>query len=153
IENSRDGLAVVDTKGCVTYSNSAFDTFLSACGGSPKEVLSMKPENVIRGSEVIESIRANLSHLAPGASWSTELMLLYEKDRAYQVSLSALPPSSEGNHLGRTRLVVWVRDISEQKRRERFQRELVSTTSHDLKGPLGAIITGSELLSELVKDH
>ncbi len=47
--------------------------------------------------------------------------------------------------------MVWLKDISEQKRRERFQRDILSTTTHDLKGPLGAVITGGELLQEILE--
>jgi signal transduction histidine kinase len=42
--------------------------------------------------------------------------------------------------------VLWVRDIREKKRRERFQREILSTTTHDLKGPLGAIAVSCDVL-------
>jgi signal transduction histidine kinase len=54
--------------------------------------------------------------------------------------------------------VVWVRDVQERKRREKFQREILSTTTHDLKGPLGAILLSADLIAstplspERVKD-
>lgn len=45
-------------------------------------------------------------------------------------------------------LVVWVRDITALKQREKLQRDLISTTSHDLKGPLSSILLSAEILAD-----
>jgi len=46
-----------------------------------------------------------------------------------------------------------VKDVTEMKRRQKFQREILSTTSHDLKGPLGTISLSSELITDLAPKH
>lgn len=45
-------------------------------------------------------------------------------------------------------LVVWVREITALKQREKLQRDLISTTSHDLKGPLSSILLSAEILAD-----
>jgi signal transduction histidine kinase len=61
-------------------------------------------------------------------------------ERSFEVSVTGVSNA----------LVVWVRDRTDQKRRERFQRELLSTTTHDLKGPLGAIRVSAEMLQGIL---
>lgn len=141
IENSDDGLAVVFRDGRVRYSNSAFDRFLASFGVSSFNIFDIPNEAVVRGDEVMQKIRERLLNLETGAVWATELVQARDDEGAYDLSVSA----SRGDSVEQT-LVLWVRDIREKKRRERFQREILSTTTHDLKGPLGAIAVSCDVL-------
>ncbi|MDC0359084.1 ATP-binding protein, partial [Oligoflexia bacterium] len=151
ISNSQDGLAVVDEKGKVQYSNSSFDAFIKLCGGQRGDALSICSSKVNKFEVLLENLKNKLQQLPDGAVWNTEVSFVDDKEKAFDLSLSVVSSGAmEAKHFSRD-CVMWVRDISEQKRREKFQREILSTTTHDLKGPLGAVITGTELLADLVE--
>ena len=169
IENSDDGLALVSRDGRVGYWNRAYQLFFSRCGGNADNLFSFDVGKVAHGNALRHQLGAKLKSLSGNAVWNTEVVLSGDEFRAYGITVSGLdsdlaragleqvdvergiaPTLSAGRE---EELVVWVRDITEMKRRERFQRELLSTTTHDLKGPMGAIITGAEIVSGLVRDH
>lgn len=141
IENSEDGLAVVYRDGRVRYSNSGFERFLHTCGVETCNIFDIPEASVDRGSEVIRKLRERFGDLEPGAVWATEVVLSRDDEAAFDLSVSVSRGASEDRTV-----VVWVRDIREKKRRERFQREILSTTTHDLKGPLGAIAVSCDVL-------
>lgn len=141
IENSNDGLAVVQRDGRVRYSNSGFDRFLCSLGVHSSNVSDIDEAAVIRGAETLNKLRQNLYNLAPGEVWTTELVQAGDEEGAFELSVSASRDTGADDTL-----VLWVRDIREKRRRDRFQREILSTTTHDLKGPLGAIAISCDVL-------
>ncbi|MFN4894301.1 MAG: ATP-binding protein [Pseudomonadota bacterium] len=141
IENSNDGLAVVQRSGKVRYCNSGFKQFLADLGVASADVSDIPDSAIKRGSEVLPKLRDKLSALAPGEVWATELVRAGDDEAAFELSVSA-----SGTVMADETLVLWVRDISDKRRRERFQREILSTTTHDLKGPLGAIAVSCDVL-------
>jgi PAS domain S-box-containing protein len=139
VENSNDGLAVVHRDGRVRYCNSAFDAFLETFGLVGRNVLDLPASAIERGEEVVSKVRERFAYLEPGAVWATEVV--GEGDVAFDLSVSAAKDAGD-----EALLVVWVRDIRERKRREQLQRDILSTTTHDLKGPLGAISVSCDVL-------
>jgi len=152
IENSQDGLGVIDRSAAPRYSNKAFKRFIALCEGQENDFLSICGARVEKGESLRAGIQKSLNELVEDAVWNTEVTFVHDEARAFDLSLSAIPADTEQDSLLGKRYVVWLRDISEQKRRESFQRKMLSTTKHDLKGPLGAIITGTELLAEMLED-
>lgn len=148
IENSNDGLAVVCRDGRVRYGNSGFKQFLRAFDVESDDIRAIPDSNVLRGPEILAKFRNKLVDLAPGQVWTTELVRAGDEECAFEVSVSA---SRDG--AGEDRLVVWVRDVLEKRRREQFQREILSTTTHDLKGPLGAIAVSCDVLLDSSSDQ
>lgn len=142
VENSSDGLAVVSRDGGVRYCNSGFRAFLERFGVQGLNVLEIEAGAVLRGDGVLLKLKEHLAALRMGGVWTAELLgAKAEDDLAFEISLSA---SRDGAN--QETLVLWARDIQERKRRERFQREVISTTTHDLKGPLGAIAVSCDVL-------
>jgi len=148
IENGSDGLAVVRGDGEVEYANSAFTEFAESSGGSGVRVSEFFGDAIKDHAKLGEDLEKHTKSLAAGAAWQTEVAFAASKDRAYGLSVSVIRDDATGREA-----VVWVKDISDQKRREKFQREILSTTTHDLKGPLGAIMISAELVGELIKDN
>lgn len=146
IENGHDGLAVLGPGGDVTYSNASYRTFVKLCGGSSEHLLEIAGEAVVKADTLIDNLRTGLGSLQPGGVWHTQVAFKENKELAFALSLSAIRESATGS----SECVVWVRDISDQKRREKFQREILSTTTHDLKGPLSAILISTDLLLEML---
>lgn len=152
VEMSRDGLAVVDTHGHVTYANAAFCAFAERCGGKPTELLQAITPKIVKHENLLQDVRSFLSQVESGSTWSTELGFVDDKQQAFDLSLTVVREErNEAGALVARTCVAWIRDVSERKRREKFQREVLSTTTHDLKGPLGAICLCVEMLEEAVK--
>jgi signal transduction histidine kinase len=140
VENSDDGLAVVEPDGRVRHCNSSFRRFLSEFNAREQNVISIDADRLLHGESILATLTEKLSSLTVGAVWTTEVESS-EGEEAYDISLSV---AMEGER--REALVLWVRDTRERKRREKFQREILSTTTHDLKGPLGAISISCDVL-------
>lgn len=141
IENSNDGLAVADVDGVIRYQNSGFEAFLQGLGVTSQNILDIPPTAILRGYEVVSKLRERLRNLEPGGVWTVEVVNAHDEEGAFDVTVSAVKdPSSD--HV----VLLWARDIRERRRREKFQREILSTTTHDLKGPLGAIAVSCDVL-------
>jgi signal transduction histidine kinase/ActR/RegA family two-component response regulator len=153
IENGDEGLAVVSGRGEIVYANSAFRGFFERCGGAGGELLSMFGPGIAKSDSVRRNIVDKLAHLPSGGVFTTELTPVGPglKETAFDLSLSIVETGAPLPRGSIREAVVWIRDRTELKRRERFQRELLSTTTHDLKGPLGAIILSADLLRETAK--
>ena len=137
IENSNDGLAVVFRDGTIGHRNAAFEDFLASMGMDATSLKGLDSDGV----SLAAKLARRLAVLSPGAVWRTECGSTSTKERAFELSIAmSMQPTSPDS------AVVWVRDVSEKKQRERFQRELLSTTTHDLKGPLGSISLSCEVL-------
>ena len=145
IENSNDGLAIIDPNGIITYANKSFKNFVLKCGEETNQITSIFSDKVQKATELRESIKNHLTTLEVGTVWHSEVCIK-DDATAYDFSLTAL--SKESTDAG---WVVWVRDTTEIKRREKFQREMLSTTTHDLKGPLGAISLSAEVLENMTE--
>jgi PAS domain S-box-containing protein len=141
IENSNDGLAVIDCDGNARHCNSGFAAFLAGFGVSSRNVFEIPVDNIERGDELIQKLRERIENLEPGGVWTTELTRLGDEEVAFDISLSGARDYSTERSI-----VLWVRDIRERKRREKLRREMLSATTHDLKGPLGAISVSCDVL-------
>jgi len=157
IEYGSDGLAVLSPNGACHYRNSSFDSFAERCGLNTDNLLDSTKLKVKNRESVVEQLREGLAKTTLPGVINLEIEPVDGQDEAYMVSLSVAPLVSERSPLvGMSKLsddgfvrLAWVRDISELKRRESFQRETLSATTHDLKGPLGAISLSVELLQRI----
>jgi PAS domain S-box-containing protein len=141
LENSNDGLAVVSADGNVRYCNSSFESFLQTFQASDRNLFTIPSAALERGTGVLAVLRERFETLEPGSVWTTEMLQGQSGDGAFDLSVAAVRRVSNERSF-----VVWAKDIRERKRREQFQREILSTTTHDLKGPLGAISVSCDVL-------
>ncbi len=146
IENSLDGLAIFNANGSIDYSNTAFIEIVQRWGANSSDIFGIFSENILRSKELVQVLHDRLSGSVSGGFWSTEILLVNDKIAAWRLELSSLFGENKGVDVNSPQWVLRLEDISEEKRREKFQRELLSTTTHDLKGPLGAIILSSDLI-------
>jgi CheY-like chemotaxis protein len=155
IEYGHDGLAVIDCNGRCRYQNSSFTTFALRCGFNLDNLLESENLVVKNGVQVIAQLREGLKRSSRESVSNFEIEPLDGEDEAFMLSVSTPPDIKIENDikdkvpLDNTMRVVWVRDISDIKRREGFQRDTLSATTHDLKGPLGAISLSVELLAKI----
>jgi len=142
IENSNDALAIIEKTGDIKYQNSAFKCFSVKCGLINNNITQIFSEHISKLPELINNIQLYLDTLSAGAVWHTEITFTNDNS-AYDLSLSAATDHTTKDY------VIWIKDITDIKQREKFQREMLSTTTHDLKGPLGAISLSAELIESL----
>jgi len=147
IENGQDGMAVLSGDGVVQYHNSAFDRFISLSKGGISKAEDILGPNVKSQIKLQQDLLSKVSSLGQGAVWTSEINFIDDSEAAFDLSLSVLE-RREGKD---ATLVIWLRDTTERKRREKFQKEILSTTTHDLRGPLGSISLCGEMLVDMVK--
>lgn len=155
VRSSPDGMAVVDREGGIVFSNESFLKLYEQLAGRVDEPES---RNIVTAlSAKNEEAAAQLASVFVNEDADTvlrfELCVAENEDDAptfYEMMLTStlIGRASESAALDIRRFVIWTRDITDKKAQERFQRDVLSTTSHDLKGPLGAILTSVELLND-----
>lgn len=143
---AQDGLAIIGSHGLVVFANPAFWNFAKLIS---KDITEHQPINIadlvlLSDPKVGGVLKAQFQGGRSEMLWNSELGV---GERYYDLSLSSVK-LDEIEDRPVSRFVLWVRDITRRKDQEKLQRELLSTTSHDLKGPLGAILTSAELLSD-----
>lgn len=160
---AQDGLAILGTHGSVVFANEAFSKFVSLVSPNHREGM---PLNIIELAKIHDAsigaaLEQQLSQRRQDILWNSEFHVPPKPGETsgtgyyFDLSLSSVQLEEfEDSSLGETpitefhRSILWVRDITRRREQERFQRDILSTTSHDLKGPLGAIITSAELLGD-----
>jgi two-component system sensor histidine kinase SenX3 len=124
---SPDAVIVVDTDGVELLRNDAAERFRD---GRHSDALAE------------EQIKALLTSARQGRSGERELQLFGPPREV--LFLRAQPLLSNGAILG---AVVFIRDISETRRRESVRRDFVANVSHELKTPIGALALLAETMA------
>lgn len=153
-----DGLAIIDSGGNILYNNPVFkrfkDEIQEITNGDKKEnniISIISPLDFRLSQNLFEQIHINNDSL-----WKTELKLLLPETKIssyYELRLSTVISEitndsivEDGNSY--TYHILWVKNITKDKQAKEFERSILSSASHDLKGPLSAILTSTELLLE-----
>lgn len=159
---AQDGLAILGTHGSVVFANEAFHKFVKQMDPLTREDTPLSIVELLktRDPNVATALEQQLSQRRSDLLWNSEITVQAAADKStpgynFDITLSSVKleeledlPLSVGEMPEFQRYILWVRDITRRREQERFQRDLLATTSHDLKGPLGAILTSSELLSD-----
>ncbi len=162
VHAASDGLAILDTEGIAIFANDAFYKFIAALTSTKKQIST--PVNLIdlirkHDSAIANSLKKQVAENSQELIWNSEIQIQSKNKKIFQhyalslskVSLEAPVEEIAFNletEAANEKYVLWVRDITRRKDQERKERDLLATTSHDLKGPLGAILTSAELLND-----
>lgn len=146
VKSAPEGLAVINSSALLQYSNPAFNRAAMLFTEQTLDLFALCSSRMHNAQRIKAELTAALSELQLNGSWSGELQMVGEKDPAFEITLTSVADKSTAHGC----FVVWLRDIRERKHRERLQRELLSTTTHDLKGPLGAISLSCDVLLDSV---
>lgn len=143
IDQGQHGFAVATANGSVIYSNPAFRWFVDRCEGDSTDLRKILGPAVSGKASLESTLNKNIEELQRGAVWQADIAFQKDQTAGFELILSVVGQDevSEAREI-----VVAVRDSSSIKKREKLQRELLSTTTHDLKGPLGAVLLSSEML-------
>lgn len=153
IENSADGLGVIEPDGTFSYYNSALGKYVARCGGDVTTLHRVLGAAVKDSENLQRLLSEQLKTLQVGGIFHTEISFIGEKDFALDLSIVCIEERVAEDVMPAARFVFLARDISELRKRQRFQREILSTTTHDLKGPLGAIMSSAELIQQFLPDR
>lgn len=154
-----DGLAILNTQGGILYRNSAFSGFLEDLGvnrdSNAGELVSIISKYDFQLSQDLFS----QIHIGEDSIWRSELTFERGSDghqKYYELRLSTVQDTGfdrnesevhfEVSKSGLRYHVLWVKDLTQIRISEKLERDLLATTTHDLKGPLGAIITSTDLV-------
>lgn len=162
VHAASDGLAILNTNGVAIFANEAFYKFIASLTSTEKQLsthinlidLIGKHDSTIANS-LKEQVAGNPQELI----WNSEIQIQDQNKKVFQhyaLSLSKvsldIPVEEIALNLEtetvNEKYVLWVKDITRRKDQERKERDLLATTSHDLKGPLGAILSSAELLND-----
>lgn len=135
VEQSQDGVALLSAEGTVVYANQSFHLLLGS---------SQLPTLI--GAEVLANISLTGSH----STWSGEVVREVAGSGPLTLAITVSRMMEPHPEL-QASLVCFVRDVSTARSRERFQRDLISTTTHDLRGPLGSIRLSAEMLTGMLE--
>ncbi len=160
---AQDGLAILGEGGRVVFDNEAFNNFHQLFDDYRADPHTVNIVKLIAefNTAVAEDLQKELVSLSPDSLWSSELELPVTdpdgstRSRFFDLTLSAASRRGFDSDKAKDGLVpqlryrvLWIRETTRRKDQERFQRDLLSTTTHDLKGPLSAILTSAELIGE-----
>lgn len=153
-----DGLAILDFQGQMLYSNNSFLTLL-------KDLGVRDPEQKIDLIRVISKFDFQISqdlfsqiHISEDSLWRSELCfdsLQSDEKKYFELKLSTIQDDGFNDLQNTHRIdrekglryhVLWVKDLTQIRKSEQLERDLLATTTHDLKGPLGAILTSADLV-------
>ena len=159
--SSNDGLAILTSSGQVVFENHSFQLFRKAI--SEESELSDIVQLISGVSpSIAEALDGQLKSESSNVLWRGEISFSVESQgkpvtRYFELNLSSvafsgpdsLSFSSEALQDFK-RIILWAKDITSRKDRERMNRDLLATTTHDLKGPLGAIINSVDLIAQMI---
>jgi signal transduction histidine kinase len=135
LDQLQEGVVSIDSAGVVRAANEPAQRYLGGVGeGEP--IVDVWP-----GEPVKRMTRALFDHDAHPA----ELRIETEDGRV--VSVSGIPAGS-----GSEWAVLVFRDLTEQERRERAERDFVSNAAHELRTPLAGIVSAMEVLQAGAKE-
>ena len=140
VDNGTDGVALVSVDGTIEYCNIALSEIAHKLKGTTENITSLFSK-----SAQDETFLGTLhERIIDSDVWTTVFESNKECGVILRLELSRISGQSQSSPV----LAMWLKDITDIKRKERFQRDILSTTTHDLKGPLGAILLSSEMISD-----
>jgi signal transduction histidine kinase len=142
VQNGQDGFAIINSKLFIKYANPGFYYFLHewANSGDAERLEDLETSQ----PQFVRELRRAVEEMPAGDLWHTELEHTQDQTvRAVSISVSCVPEGEEERVF-----VLWLKNISDLKRRQRMQRTVVASTTHDLRGPLSTVLLSSRLISE-----
>jgi PAS domain S-box-containing protein len=124
LESFSDGVLLIDENQCVVYANGATEQIFA----TPAQSLIGKNLNEFFEKELQSKLKqANHSELV-----SNEIII--GSSKVYYVIKQPIQVSKT-----KTEIAIFLRDVTDQKQRDKVKTEYVTTVSHELRGPLTLI--------------
>jgi len=134
-----DPLFILDTSGVVEHANPAAEEFLNAKGVEGRHFAA-----TLRAPNVYEAVEAVAKGEGPRVVEFSTLGSVERHCRGY-----VAPLKSAGE---RERILVFVRDLTSERRVEQMRADFVASASHELRTPLASVLGYIETLRGHAKD-
>ena len=148
IEQSVDGFAVFDSKGFIQYSNNTFESFLNHFKINKKDNFFYFFSLIFDGGEKYIQEIQNSFLINQNTSWNFEIKTQDENSISWFEMIILILQTDLSQNESMT-FSIAIKNISKIKHREYIQNKILSSTTHDLKGPLGSVLMASEMISEI----
>lgn len=154
---AEDGVAILSSRGDLLFNNPAFSDFTDSLKlGFDESIPEDASLTALIAQHDFQLSQAFFSQIVVGEDsvWSSELRLNNEEQRFYSLKLSTISKEA-ATEQGKTLRyhILWIKDLTNIKVSAERERNILATTTHDLKGPLGAILTSTELMLEETPDE
>ncbi len=152
---AEDGVAILSSRGDLLFKNPSFDDFTEVLSNGHEEQLGLEPSiTALIAQHDFQLSQEFFSQIVVGENslWRSELTVDSNNENVqkfYSLRLTTViknEASSNGNALRYH--ILWIRDLTSLKISATREKNMLATTTHDLKGPLGAILTSTELMLE-----
>lgn len=155
-----DGLAILNSQGSILYKNANFNLFLEDLGLNAKDEQIALVAIISKYDFQLSQDLFSQIHISDDSLWRSELVFNKPTDnqkKFYDLKLSTVHDSQfagfnslrdHSNDSGIRYHILWVKDLTKIRLTEQSERDLLATTTHDLKGPLGAILTSTDLVMD-----
>lgn len=137
LERLHDGVLLVDRELRVEFANASAATLLDRPELPPGTALPSPWPDL--------DLPAIARQLFEPAAQVVHARVASDDERSF--ALIGIPPAGAGDSI-----VLVIEDVSEQERRERAEREFVTNAAHELRTPLSAILSATEVLQAGAKD-
>ncbi|RMG76252.1 MAG: GAF domain-containing protein [Chloroflexi bacterium] len=151
LDSTRDGILLLDRQGNLIESNASAARLLGVSlddyiGLNFAESLMEKLIN--HSSETVEGLKEMLRilRLEPERITNRSFSLVVDNQERFIHEVGSPVMDANGQIIGR---LLTLRDVTEEKLLESYRDELSSMVVHDLRGPLGAIISSLNLAAEI----
>lgn len=152
---AEDGVAILSSRGDLLFKNAAFDEFMRDLTNGYQEKLGDDPTiTALIAQHDFQLSQDFFSQLVVGEDslWRSEIRIDEidgEGIKFYSLKLNTIIKSEYALDDSTLRYhILWIRDLTSLKLNAAREKNLLATTTHDLKGPLGAILTSTELMLE-----
>lgn len=155
---AEDGVAILSSRGDLLFNNPAFNDFTNCLKEGHGDQLGENPSiTALIAQHDFQLSQGFFSQIVVGdeSLWSSELKTNNAKNKYFSLRLSTVV-KKEGLDIEDDSLryhILWIKDLTSIRLSTERERNILATTTHDLKGPLGAILTSTELLLEESPDE
>ncbi|MEZ5102091.1 MAG: ATP-binding protein [Thermoleophilia bacterium] len=137
LERLHDGVLLVDRDLRIEFANTAAASLLDQA--------ELPPGSELPGPWLDLDLPAIARRLFEPDAQVAHARVAPDDERSY--ALIGIPAGSDGDSV-----VLVIEDVSEQERRERAEREFVTNAAHELRTPLSAILSATEVLQAGAKE-
>ncbi len=143
VDHNPLSVVITDTRGIVEYVNPAFS---SITGYTPEEILGQTMDVLKSGMHEDAFYQDIKETVLAGRVWSNEICNLTKDGRLIWEQVSIAPVRDQDCEI--SNYVFIQQDISDKKELEKLKEDVERIMRHDLKNPLGAILSLPKILLE-----
>ena len=137
-------LFILDSDGIVEHANPAAEEFVGS-----KSIEGRHFAAVLRAPDVFEACEAVVEN---GEAQTVEFVTTGSIERTCRAFIARLGQASSDAGASKTRSLVFIRDLTSERRLEQMRADFIASASHELRTPLSSLIGFIETMKGHAKD-